>query len=264
MARVRVLSAALGAALAIACGTAAPTARAAAPPPAPAPSPTPAPKPPLPMADRALASWAEGFFPWGDGEMGVEKAARSVPGWNAWKVTKRFPAGFEDRVDVLVSADGKSALLGAAFVNEDRAAAPAPLQGGADAGWIRDFVNARVLGPGTRARVRTDAAHDVPGFRAFAIALETGYGPYDVPLYVSEKDGALFFLGSAWRRDRTLAEQRRERIDLSATPVEGPADAKVTLVEYSDMQCPMCKRRASQLSALLDKLKGELPVRRYV
>ena len=40
----------------------------------------------------------------------------------------------------------------------------------------------------------------------------------------------------------------------------GPAEAKVTIVEFSDFQCPYCKRSATDLRALRDKYPGQVAV----
>lgn len=46
-----------------------------------------------------------------------------------------------------------------------------------------------------------------------------------------------------------------DRIDLSEAPVRGPADARVTIVEYSDFQCPFCMRA----NPTLDRLRETYP-----
>ncbi len=61
-----------------------------------------------------------------------------------------------------------------------------------------------------------------------------------------------------------MAEQRREMIKLADTPSAGPADAKITVVEFSDMECGFCKKRTTDWEALLAKMSKELKIRRYV
>ncbi len=41
------------------------------------------------------------------------------------------------------------------------------------------------------------------------------------------------------------------KIDVGSSPVKGPANAKVTIVEYSDFECPFCKRGASTAEQIL-------------
>jgi protein-disulfide isomerase len=43
----------------------------------------------------------------------------------------------------------------------------------------------------------------------------------------------------------------RATLDLAGTPVRGPQDAKVTVVEFSDFHCPFCKRVQPTLTQLL-------------
>ena len=45
----------------------------------------------------------------------------------------------------------------------------------------------------------------------------------------------------------------RATLDLAGTPARGPADAKVTVVEFSDFHCPFCKRVQPTLVELMAK-----------
>lgn len=66
--------------------------------------------------------------------------------------------------------------------------------------------------------------------------------------------------------DRLLAESEVEiLISPPRVPIEigdshrrGPEDAPVTIVEFSDYQCPFCRRAQPALLELLDKYKGKL------
>ena len=53
----------------------------------------------------------------------------------------------------------------------------------------------------------------------------------------------------------------REIIKIADTPAVGPADARVTVVEYSDMECPSCKKRTSDWDALQAKLAPDVAAR---
>ncbi len=43
-----------------------------------------------------------------------------------------------------------------------------------------------------------------------------------------------------------------------SAPSKGPADAPITIVEFSDFQCPFCKRMQSTLADLLDEYDGKV------
>jgi protein-disulfide isomerase len=52
--------------------------------------------------------------------------------------------------------------------------------------------------------------------------------------------------------------QGRVHIDAGGSPVQGPATAPVTIVEFSDFQCPYCGKVHSVLAQLLAKYDGRV------
>ena len=55
-----------------------------------------------------------------------------------------------------------------------------------------------------------------------------------------------------------LLKPPRLPVDLENVRRRGPADAPVTIVEYSDFQCPYCKRMQPVMQELMAKYEGEL------
>ena len=60
---------------------------------------------------------------------------------------------------------------------------------------------------------------------------------------------------------KVLLEPPRVKVDIGDAPFVGPKDAKVTLVEFSDYQCPFCKRVRPTIWKLTEDYKDNL---RYV
>jgi protein-disulfide isomerase len=50
----------------------------------------------------------------------------------------------------------------------------------------------------------------------------------------------------------------RVDVPIDGAPVRGPARAKVTLVEFSDYQCPFCKRAQTTVKQVLDRYRGKV------
>ena len=61
---------------------------------------------------------------------------------------------------------------------------------------------------------------------------------------------------SASQRDRVLLDP--VFINILGAPFKGPANAKVTIVEFSDFQCPFCVKAIPQLDALLKAFPNDV------
>jgi len=110
---------------------------------------------------------------------------------------------------------------------------------------------------------------DVNGFHQATLTVNGR----QIPLLVTE-DGeqALLLAGPPLDVSRTLEEvektladeasQRSETLKQATAgmPVRGPADAPVTLVEFSDFQCPYCARASSLVDQLMERFPETLNV----
>ncbi len=212
----------------------------------------------------ALLQWLETFFPWGPGEAKLEEAAViKVPGFRVYRVEKNYSVDPKpsDQLFAAVEEAGGAVLVGDAIGDEARLKNPHPVRTNADLLNMRDLLKRGF--PGT-PRLSLDPSLDRKEWKGVQIRRETGYGEYSIPAYVSARDGAVLFIGRFWDRNRSVADQRREMLKLADTPAVGPADARVAVVEFSDMECPSCKRRTTDWDALQAKLAGELKIRRYL
>jgi protein-disulfide isomerase len=54
-------------------------------------------------------------------------------------------------------------------------------------------------------------------------------------------------------RNKPLSEEKATKIAQGAVPAFGPQDAKVTIVEFSDFQCPFCSRAADATHKVKEK-----------
>ena len=103
-----------------------------------------------------------------------------------------------------------------------------------------------VIGVDSAANIDNFKESPVSGFKQGGIS----YGNRDLPMMVSD-DGDHLIIGELLDTSVDPLQQVMEQISLKNVPVMGNKDAKVTVVEYSDFQCPFCKRANDMIPDLM-------------
>lgn len=91
----------------------------------------------------------------------------------------------------------------------------------------------------------------IPGLLETTIELQQGENKQTAKVFVS-KDGKYLFRGELSDLTKDPLAEARAKIQIKDAPVLGDPKASVTLVEYSDFECPVCRN-------LHDVLRGMLP-----
>jgi protein-disulfide isomerase len=95
--------------------------------------------------------------------------------------------------------------------------------------------------PGVTLRVTDLAPAEVPGWSKGTLEVTAAGNTQNMSFLVSQ-DGRYFISGEVVDLTADPLQAVMKKIDLKGEPARGPADAKVTIVEYSDFQCPFCSR----------------------
>jgi protein-disulfide isomerase len=126
-------------------------------------------------------------------------------------------------------------------------AAPSPTQKNIEA-YLRHLY---AFGPDVLLVVGTPRESPVEGLLETTIDLTVGENKQTVKFYIS-RDGKYLFRGDLSDMTKDPLAESRAQIQMKDAPSLGDANAAVTLVEYSDFECPVCR-------SLHDVLRGVLP-----
>jgi protein-disulfide isomerase len=121
---------------------------------------------------------------------------------------------------------------------------------------VVDYFQKTVTTPGLAFKVTKIEDAEVPGWRKGNLEASLGQQTQNVAFYVSD-DGKYMFRGDAVDLTVDPLKQVMTKISLDNQPSRGPAGAKVTIVEYSDFQCPYCARVYSTLEDDVLKSYGD-------
>lgn len=97
------------------------------------------------------------------------------------------------------------------------------------------------FGPDAKLAIGTPEETGVPGLLKCSIELTMGENHDSGTVYVS-RDGKYIFRGEMAELAKDPLAETRAKIDLKDAPSVGPEDSSVTVVEYSDFECPVCRQ----------------------
>lgn len=115
------------------------------------------------------------------------------------------------------------------------------------------------LGPSFTIKVATPTESPLPGLLAVNVEVTSEGETNSVPFYIS-KDGRYFLRGEVFDTTKDPFAETRAQITLAGAPSKGPANARVTVVEYSDFQCPTCRG----LYKVLKEMQAQFPQVKFV
>lgn len=95
----------------------------------------------------------------------------------------------------------------------------------------------------------------ITGLREGNVAL----GMQSLPILVSE-DSNYIILGEIIDTTVDPLKETMDKISLENVPFKGKESANVTVVEYSDFQCPFCKRGSQLIPQILEEYDGKIKV----
>jgi protein-disulfide isomerase len=147
-----------------------------------------------------------------------------------------------------------SFVISIASAQQPQAAAAAPASAGQSP--IQKTVEAYLrnlyaFGADTGVKVTAPKDIGIEGLQEVDVEVKVGENQQTGKVYVT-KDGKFMFRGELSDLSKDPLAENRAQLQTKDSPSLGPANAPVTLVEFSDFECPVCR-------SLHDALRGLLP-----
>ena len=114
-------------------------------------------------------------------------------------------------------------------------------------GYLR---NLYAFGPDVQLTVSPPKESAIAGLLETSVSVKTGEGAEDAKFYVS-KDGKYLIRGEVSDLGKDPLAQNRALIDMKDAPSLGDPKATITLVEFSDFECPVCRSLHDVMRGLL-------------
>ena len=117
--------------------------------------------------------------------------------------------------------------------------------------------NLYAFGPDVKLVVGPTKETTIEGLLETTIDLTVDDNKQTVKFYVS-KDGKLLFRGEMSDMTKDPLAENRAKIQMKDAPAMGEPKAAVTIVEYSDFECPVCRNLHDALRGLLPNYAGKV------
>jgi len=98
---------------------------------------------------------------------------------------------------------------------------------------------------------------EVPGLNKSVINLSIGERKQTQDVYIS-KDGRFLILGKVFNLNEDPLKETWSKITIDGSPIRGNEHAKVTIVEFTDFECPFCGKAYSTVEDLLLRYAGKI------
>jgi protein-disulfide isomerase len=164
---------------------------------------------------------------------------------------------------VLLFAAAASQLRGQQSTAPSTAAAPAPTSAGSSSptqksveAYLRHLY---AFGKDVQVTVGPLKDTSIPGLQETDINVVIGENKEAAKFFVS-KDGKYLLRGDLSDITKDPLAENRAKIESKDAPVMGEANAPVTIVEYSDFECPVCKNLHDAVRSMLPTYKGQVKV----
>jgi len=131
-------------------------------------------------------------------------------------------------------------------VSSATSASPSPIQKSVEA-YLR---NLYAFGPDVQVTVGPLKESSIPGLMATDIAVKIEDNVQAVQFYVS-KDGKYLLRGELSDLTKDPMAENRAKLQIKDAPVWGDSKASITMVEFSDFECPVCRSLHDVLQGLL-------------
>ena len=112
--------------------------------------------------------------------------------------------------------------------------------------------NMFAFGPETKLVVGDFKETGMPGVLATTITVTIEGNKEDAKMWVS-KDGKFLFRGELNDMGKDMLAENRAKLDTKDAPATGNLDGPITVVEFADFECPVCRNLHEALRGLLPK-----------
>lgn len=165
------------------------------------------------------------------------------------KYGAQLPPGIDVQVSEISASDMKGFDKGAFEVEvEGRGKQSVPF-------LVSD--NGRYLIIGANSPISLDNFEDSPVKGLKQGNINIGRGP--IPVLLTD-DGKSLLVGELLDTSIDPLKEITDKISMENVPVKGNKDAEVVVVEYSDFQCPFCKKGAEMIPQILEDYKDNVKV----